>query len=168
MVAQKAAITLTKTHLIILSFNSCTFITSSEEISILFCSVLGCVLPLQEVALLQNPLTFSVLCYPCPNRSMLPHNVISPTTLWSSTDLTRSICHSVLVIVHLLSFIRAMCPAHFHFALVTYWTLRVTLVLCLIMLLQILSFSLTLSIFLSMAPLLASCFFTTAFVRDHV
>ena len=33
------------------------------------------------------------------------------------TDLTPSVCHSVLLIVHLLSFIRAMCPAHFHYVL---------------------------------------------------
>ena len=38
------------------------------------------------------------------------------------TDLTPFICHSVLLIVHLLSFIRVMCPDHFYFVLVTYWT----------------------------------------------
>ena len=32
----------------------------------LFCSTLGCVLPLQEVVLCQSPPSFSVLCYPCP------------------------------------------------------------------------------------------------------
>ena len=47
-------------------------------------SILGCVLPLQEVALRQNLPSFSVLCYPHPYRSLLPHNVISPTTFWSS------------------------------------------------------------------------------------
>ena len=83
------------------------------------------------------------------------------------TDLTPLICHSVLLIVHLLSFIQAMCPAHFHFVLVTYWTMSVTLVLCLMMVLWILS-SLTLSIFLSMAHWLVSSFCTNAFVRDHV
>ena len=55
------------------------------------------------------------------------------------TDLTPSVCHCVLLIVHLLSFIRAMCPAHFHFVLVTYWTMSVTLVLCLMTVLRILS-----------------------------
>ena len=40
-----------------------------------------------------------------------------------ATDLTPFICHSVLLIVHLLSFIRVMCPAHFHLVLVTYWTM---------------------------------------------
>ena len=65
------------------------------------------------------------------------------------TDLTPSVCHSVLLIVHLLSFIRAMCPAHFHFVLVTYWTKPVTLVLCLMMVLRILSLSLALRMFLS-------------------
>ena len=84
------------------------------------------------------------------------------------TDLTPFISHSVLLIVHLLSFIRAMCPVHFLFALVTYWTMSDILVCCLIMVLRILSFSLTFSIFLSMARWLVSSFFTNAFVRDHV
>ena len=35
------------------------------------------------------------------------------------TDLRPFICHSVLLMIHLMSFVRAMCPAHFHFALVT-------------------------------------------------
>ena len=39
--------------------------------SILFYSILGCVLPLQEVALRQSPPSFSVLCCPCPYRSLL-------------------------------------------------------------------------------------------------
>ena len=84
------------------------------------------------------------------------------------TDLTPSVCHSVLLIVHLLSFIQAMCPAHFHFVLVTYWTMSVTLVLCLVVVLRIMSFGLTLSILLSIARWLVSSFFTNAFVRDHV
>ena len=58
------------------------------------------------------------------------------------------------------------CPAHFHFVLVTYWTMSVTLVLCLMMVLQSLSFSLTLSIFLSMAHWLVSSFFTNALVAS--
>ena len=49
--------------------------------AVLFCSVLGCVLPVQEVDLCQSPLVFSVLCCPCPYRSLLPHNVISPTAI---------------------------------------------------------------------------------------
>ena len=61
-----------------------------------------------------------------------------------------------------------MCPAHFHFILVKYWIMSATLVLCLLMVLQILSFSLTLCMFLSMARWLVSSFFTDAFVRDHV
>ena len=83
-------------------------------------------------------------------------------------DLTPSVCHSVLLIVHLLSFIQAMCPTHFHFVLVTYWTMSVTLVLCLMVVLRILSSSLTLSIIPSIARWLVSSFFTNAFVRDHV
>ena len=74
----------------------------------------------------------------------------------------------MLLIVRLLSFIRAKCPAHFDFVLVTYWTMSATLVLCLMVVLIILSFSLTLSILLSIACWLASSFFTNAFVEDHV
>ena len=76
----------------------------------------------------------------------------------------------MLQVVHLLSVIHTICPAHFHFALVRYWTVSVsvTLVLCLIIL-QIKSFSLTFtSIFHSMACWLVSSFFTCAFVRDRV
>ena len=83
-------------------------------------------------------------------------------------DLTPFVCHSVLLIVYLLSFIQAVCLAHFHFTLVTYGTMSVTLVLCLMKVLQILSFSLIFSIFLSMAHWLVSSFFANAFVRDHV
>ena len=83
-------------------------------------------------------------------------------------DLRPSVCHSVLLIVHLLYFIRAMCPAHFHLVLVTYWTMSVTLVLCLMVELRILSSSLTSSILLYIARWLLSSFFTNGFVRDHV
>ena len=38
-------------------------------------SVLGCVLPLKEAALRQNHPAFSVRCYPCLCRSLLPRNV---------------------------------------------------------------------------------------------
>ena len=86
----------------------------SSWLSILFYSVQGCVLSLQEVALHQSPPSFSVVCYRCPYHSLLLHNVSSPTTFCLPTDLTPVICHFVLLIVHLLSFIRAMCPAHFH------------------------------------------------------
>ena len=123
-----------------------------QRVSVLFCSVLGCVLPLLEVALSQSPPTFSVLCYPCPYRSLLPHNVIFPTMFWSSSwsyTLCLPLCASDSPSI--IFIFRAMCPAHFHFILVTYWTMSVTLVLCLIMVLGILSISLTLSIFLSMA-----------------
>ena len=111
-------------------------------------SILGCVLPLQEVALHQSPPSFSILVHTapcCPTMSSLQR------CFGLSTDLTPFICHSVLLIVHLLSFIRAMCLVHFHFVLVMNWTMSVTLVLCLMMVLWILSFSLTLSIFPSMA-----------------
>ena len=51
---------------------------------LLFYSILGCVLPLQEVALCQSPPSFCVLCHPCSYRSLLPHNIISPIIFWSS------------------------------------------------------------------------------------
>ena len=51
---------------------------------IIFCSSLGCVLPLQKIALCQSPPTLSVFCYPYSYRSLLPHNVFSPTIFWSS------------------------------------------------------------------------------------
>ena len=40
---------------------------------------------LQEVVLCQSPLTFSVLCCPCPYCSLLPDSVISLMTFWSSS-----------------------------------------------------------------------------------
>ena len=46
--------------------------------------------------------------------------------------------------------------------------MSVTQVLCLMMMLRILSFSLTFSIFLSMVSWLVSSFFTHPYVRDHV
>ena len=50
--------------------------------SVLVYSILGCVLPQHKVSFLcQIPPTFSVLCYPCPCRSLLPHSAISPTRL---------------------------------------------------------------------------------------
>ena len=61
-----------------------------------------------------------------------------------------------------------MCPANFHFVLVTYWAMFVTLVLCLMMVLWILSFSLTLIIFLPMGFWLVSSFLANNFVRDNV
>ena len=71
--------------------------------SILFYSILGCVRPLQEESLRQSPPSFSVLCYPCPYRSLLPHNVISPTMLWSSYALCLPLCasNSPSIIFHL-------------------------------------------------------------------
>ena len=62
--------------------------------AILFYSILGCVFPLQEVTLHQSLPSSSDLCYPRPYRSLLPHNVISPTTFWSS-DLSYTLCLSL-------------------------------------------------------------------------
>ena len=50
--------------------------TKNSFTPIQFYSILGCVLPQQEVALCQSPPTFSVLCCPCPYHSLLPHKVI--------------------------------------------------------------------------------------------
>ena len=72
--------------------------------SILFYSIPGCVLPLQEVALLQSPLTFSVLCCPCPYHSLLSHNVISP---FLCPLLSLSIPLHVALQCHLSNF---LCP----------------------------------------------------------
>ena len=114
---------------------------------------------------LQLSLSLAILVHTapcCPTMSSLQRRSDLPT------DLTPFICHSAFLMVHLLSFIRAMCPAHVHFVLVTYWTMSVALVLCLMMVLRILSFSLTLSIFLSMARWLVTSFFPNTFATDHV
>ena len=65
----------------------------------------------------------------------------------------------------LLSFILAACPAHFHFTLVMYWNLSVTLVLCLMMCCRfcLLAWHLACSF-----QWLISSFFTNAFITNHV
>ena len=132
----------------------------------MFCSILGC-----SFTAVSNPLPeFSLFCpllslfipLPVAPQCHLSKDVLVFTLILY--PLSATLCFQYL----LLFFIRAMCPAHFHFVLVTYWTMSVSLVLYLMMVLRILSFSLTLSIFLSMARWLVSCFFTNAFVRDHV
>ena len=139
--------------------------------SILFCSILfhsrlcSSTVGSSPPPVFHLSLSFAILIHTapcCPTMSSLQRR------FGLLADLTPSVCHSVLLIVHLLSFTRAMCPAHFHFLLVTYWTMSVTLVLCLMAMLRILSFSLTLSILLFIARWLVSSFFTNAFVRDHV
>ena len=122
--------------------------------SILFYSILGCVFHSRKKpsARVQLSLSFAILVHTapwCPTMSSLQRFGLP-------SDLTPFIYHSVLLMVQLLSFIRAMCRAHFHFSLVTYWTMSVTLVLCLMMVLRILYFSLACSIFLSMARWLVS------------
>ena len=69
--------------------------------------------------------------------------------------------------LHLLSIILAISSAHFHFTRLMCSAVSVPVVLCLMMVLWILSFHLTLSIFLPIAGWLVSSFFSTAFVRDH-
>ena len=112
----------------------CSFLMSY----LLFCSILGFVFPQQDVALRQSPpiccLSFTILAGTtpcCPRMSSLQPRLGLPT------DPTPFTCHSVLLMVHPLSFIRATCPAHFNNALVTYWTVSVTVVLCLMMVLRI-------------------------------
>ena len=58
--------------------------------TILFYYILGCVLPLQEVALRQSSIFLCPL-HSHPHSSLLPHNVISPTTFWSS-DYGYGLC----------------------------------------------------------------------------
>ena len=89
--------------------------------SVLFYSILGCTFSLHETDLRRSPPTFPVLCYPCPYCSLFSRNVVSPT------DLIPFICDSVLFMIHLLSFIRVICPAHFHFALVMYSAMSLSL-----------------------------------------
>ena len=76
----------------------------------IFYSILGCVLQMQESALCQSPLTFSGLC--C---SLLPHNVISPMTFWSSITIhsgaVSSLCpltRGVHIVTRLI-FARCQC-----------------------------------------------------------
>ena len=135
--------------------------------SILFCFVLSCDLPLEEAAFRQSPPAFSALYCPCPYCSLLPQ-MSSFQRFGLPTDLTPFICYSVLIMIHQLSFIRAMRAAHFHLELVTYSTMSVTPFLCLLMLSRIKSFSLTFSIFVSIARWSVSSFFTNALVRDHI
>ena len=77
--------------------------------TILFYSVLGCILPLQEVTLRQSPptyLSFAIFVHItpcCPTISSLQRR------FGLQTGLKPFICHSVLVTVHLLSFILGRC-----------------------------------------------------------
>ena len=127
----------------------------------LFCSSLDCILHLEGVALCQF---FTVLCCPYLFCSLLSQGVISSTMFWSSNwsyvfyffIFLKKICCSVLPMDNLLSFIQPFCPAHFNFSFVMYSTMSVTLVLPLMMVLQVLSFSPTVSIFLSIACWLVS------------
>ena len=97
--------------------------------SVLFYSILGCTFSLHETDLRRSPPTFPVLCCPCPYCSLFTRSVVSPT------DLIPFICHSVLFMIHLLSFIRVICPAHFHFALVMYSAMSLSLGVLLLLLL---------------------------------
>ena len=112
-------------------------------------------------------LSFAILVHTapcCPTMSSLQPRFGLPTYLISI------ICHSVLLMIHLLSVIwRCVQPISIsHWLRIGSWTLSVALVLCLMTVLRILSFSLTVSTFLSMACWLVSSFFTNAFVREHV
>ena len=78
--------------------------------SVLFCSVLFCSILFYSrlcpstagrstPPVLQH---FPVLYYPCQYRSLLPHNVISLTTFWSSNCLTLFVCQTKGVCVTFL------------------------------------------------------------------
>ena len=97
---------------------------SYQRISILFKAVSFHCRKKPSARVFHRFLSFAILVHTppcCPTMSSLQRRFGLPT------DLTPSVCHSVLLIVHLLSFIRAMCPARFHFVLVTYRTMPVTL-----------------------------------------
>ena len=127
----------------------------------------GCVLPLQRVALRQSPPTFSLICYPCPYRSLLPHNVISPMTFQSSNwsyalylPLSASNSPSIIFLLgdvsspflfHICYILDYVC----HFGSLPNDSVTDSV------------FWPTFSIFLSMAHWLVSCFFATAFVREN-
>ena len=131
----------------------------------LFCSILGCVLPLQEVAFRQSPLqlslSFVILVYTapcCPTMSCLQRRFGPPT------DITPFIYHSVLLNSPSIIFHTGDVSSPFPF--------RVGYVLDYVchsgLCLKILSVNFTFSICLSMARWVVSSFFTNAFVRDHV
>ena len=105
--------------------------------------------------------------------AVLVHGVPCCTTMSSfcfdlPADLLPIIYHSVPLMVHLLSFIRATCLAYFHFEVVTSSAISDILVFCLMMVFCILSFSFTFSIVLSLANYLDSSFSATTLVRNHV
>ena len=76
---------------------------------------LGAVHPLQDVALHQGPLLSSAQCCPAPVAPSL--FIVSSCRLLLGRPLGLFPllgCHSVHLLVHLMSFILAICPAHFH------------------------------------------------------
>ena len=122
-----------------------------------------------EVALHQIPPLMSVLVF-------LDH--VAPSHCWISAlhllfslplDLFPSLtCHSVHLTVHRLSFIRATCPAHFHFSLVISSRISFIFVLCLISKFGTLSMSFIPSIFLSIMRWHISIFWVISFVSVQV
>ena len=118
--ASSAGPNFTVTHFSQAKSKSCIVFRGSEcsfTRPFLLYSILGCVLPQQAVAsarVFQLSLSFAILVHTtpcCPKMSSLQRRLGLPT------DLTQSVCHSVLLLVHLLPFIRAMRPANFHFLL---------------------------------------------------
>ena len=81
---------------------------------------LGFIHPLQDVALHQCLPLSSVCCFPVPGGSLLPCYAVLPTSAWSSDPFPVLGCHSVQRLVHPLSFILAVCPAHLHFCFSVY------------------------------------------------
>ena len=130
----------------------------------LFYSILGGVLPLQEVALRQSLPSFSVLCYPRPYRSLLSHNVISPTTFWTS-DRSFTLClplcasNSLFIVFH-SDDVSSPFPFRIGYVLDYVTPRRWCYEFCF--------FCLKFSSLLSIARWLVSGFFTNAFVRGHV
>ena len=95
--------------------------------------VLGFVQPLQDVALQQCLPLSSVSCVPVSGSSLLPCYVALPSSAWSSSwSLPSPGCLSVQRLIHLLSFILPICPAHLHFCFSVYSMTPIIFVLFLI------------------------------------
>ena len=117
----------------------------------LFTFHLGCVHPLQDVALHQCLPLPSVCCFPVPGGSLLPCCRLA-ILFCRPLDLFPLFGgHSVQCLVHLLSFILAICLAHFHFCFSMCSIMPIICVLLLISEHGTLSCSFKFNIFLSLS-----------------
>ena len=121
------------------------------------CSVLGCILPRQELVHSQSPPTFSVLVHVipwCPSVSFPQHRFGLPSDL---IPLSAIQCFLGSIYCHLFEQCAWPIP---HFAFVMYSAMSVSLVLCLKMVFWSLSCGLTISICLPIANWVDTCFLT--------